>query len=56
VRLDVADRLIDLTHGEADIGIRCGPGNWSYYVVCSVQSLQRPEVKAFHDWLLGECV
>lgn len=28
VRLDVADRLIDLTHGEADIGIRCGPGNW----------------------------
>ncbi|HEY1844711.1 MAG TPA: LysR substrate-binding domain-containing protein [Buttiauxella sp.] len=28
VRLDVADRLIDLSHGEADIGIRCGPGNW----------------------------
>lgn len=28
VRLDVADRLIDLNHGEADIGIRCGPGNW----------------------------
>lgn len=28
VRLDVADRLIDLTHGEADIGIRCGPGSW----------------------------
>lgn len=28
VRLDVADRLIDLTHGEADIGIRCGPGGW----------------------------
>lgn len=28
VRLDVADRLIDLSHGEADIGIRCGSGNW----------------------------
>ncbi|MFM5849549.1 LysR substrate-binding domain-containing protein [Aeromonas veronii] len=28
VRLDVADRLIDLSHGEADIGIRCGTGHW----------------------------
>ncbi|MBF7995749.1 LysR substrate-binding domain-containing protein [Rahnella laticis] len=28
IRLDVADRLTDLAHGEADIGIRCGPGNW----------------------------
>ncbi len=28
VRLDVSDRIIDLAHGEADIGIRCGLGNW----------------------------
>jgi LysR family transcriptional regulator, glycine cleavage system transcriptional activator len=28
VRLDVSDRVIDLAHGEADIGIRCGLGNW----------------------------
>lgn len=29
IRLDVTDRLVDITHGEADIGIRCGPGNWT---------------------------
>lgn len=28
VRLDVADRVIDLAQGEADIGIRCGLGAW----------------------------
>ncbi len=28
VRLDVSDRIIDLAQGEADIGIRCGLGNW----------------------------
>lgn len=28
VRLDVSDRVIDLAHGEADIGIRCGLGTW----------------------------
>lgn len=28
VRLDVTDRIVDLLHGEADIGIRCGNGNW----------------------------
>jgi LysR family transcriptional regulator, glycine cleavage system transcriptional activator len=28
VRLDVSDRLVDLSHGEADIGIRCGAGHW----------------------------
>lgn len=28
VRLDVSDRLVDLAQGEADIGIRCGLGNW----------------------------
>jgi LysR family glycine cleavage system transcriptional activator len=28
VRLDVSDRLADIEHGEADLGIRCGPGEW----------------------------
>lgn len=28
VRLDVSDRLVDVAHGEADIGVRCGPGHW----------------------------
>jgi LysR family glycine cleavage system transcriptional activator len=28
VRLDVTDRVIDIEHGEADIAIRCGSGNW----------------------------
>lgn len=28
VRLDVSDRLADIEHGEADLGIRCGPGHW----------------------------
>ena len=28
VRLDVSDRLADIEHGEADLGIRCGSGTW----------------------------
>jgi LysR family transcriptional regulator, glycine cleavage system transcriptional activator len=28
VRIDVADRLVDLAHGEADLAIRCGSGKW----------------------------
>lgn len=28
VRLDVSDRLADIEHGESDLGIRCGPGQW----------------------------
>jgi len=28
VRLDVSDRLSDIEHGEADLGIRCGAGHW----------------------------
>ncbi len=39
IRLDVAERLADLEHSEADIGIRCGLGTW-------------PGVKATH--LMGE--
>lgn len=28
VRLDVSDRLLDMTNGEADVGVRCGLGEW----------------------------
>jgi LysR family transcriptional regulator, glycine cleavage system transcriptional activator len=28
VRLDICDRLVDLQHGEADVAIRCGNGEW----------------------------
>lgn len=28
IRLDVSDRIIDLAHGEVDVGIRCGFGTW----------------------------
>ncbi len=28
VHLNVSDRLVDIEHGEADIGIRCGLGQW----------------------------
>lgn len=28
VRLNVCDRLVDVAHGEADLAIRCGPGDW----------------------------
>jgi LysR family transcriptional regulator, glycine cleavage system transcriptional activator len=28
VRLDVTDRTLDLAKGDADIGLRCGPGQW----------------------------
>lgn len=61
IRLDVADRLTDLAHGEADIGIRCGPGNWSglhatwlmdeeVVMVCS-PSLLPADKNISHNWL-----
>lgn len=28
VRLDVTDRIVDMASGEADLGVRCGPGQW----------------------------
>ena len=28
LRLNVTDKLMDVSHGEADIGIRCGQGDW----------------------------
>lgn len=29
LRLNVTEKLMDVSHGEADIGIRCGQGDWS---------------------------
>lgn len=57
VRLDVSDRLADIEHGEADLGIRCGAGQWpglavkrlmdeEMFPVCSpslLQGLSAPE-------------
>lgn len=28
IRLDVTEKLMDVMHEEADLGVRCGPGNW----------------------------
>ena len=28
IRLDVSDRVVDIAQGEADIGVRCGLGDW----------------------------
>lgn len=28
VQINIADRLVDIAHGEADVGIRCGLGSW----------------------------
>lgn len=28
LRLNVTEKLMDVSHGKADIGIRCGQGNW----------------------------
>ncbi|EAW4414291.1 LysR family transcriptional regulator [Salmonella enterica] len=38
-RLNVTERLMNVAHGEADLGIRCGPGDW-------------PGVQK--DWLMDE--
>lgn len=60
VRLDVADRLVGVAHGEADIGIRCGLGAWpglkttllmdeEVIAVCSPKLL--PEHAITPDWV-----
>lgn len=63
VRLDVAERLVDLEHSEADIGVRCGLGTWpgvkathlmgeEIIAVCSPQLL--PARKPTLAWLLQQ--
>lgn len=64
LRLDIADRLIDLVHGEADIGLRCGPGNWAglestwlmdeeAVIVCSPSLLSQASTND-SQWLAGQ--
>lgn len=38
VRLDVTDRLVDMAHGDADIALRCGLGNWPGVVSTQLMS------------------
>jgi LysR family glycine cleavage system transcriptional activator len=64
VRLDVTDRLLDVAQGEADVGLRCGPGGWpgvlathlmdeEIYPVCS-PALFDGAAPATPVWLAGQ--
>ncbi|AIR67943.1 LysR substrate-binding domain-containing protein [Dickeya fangzhongdai] len=61
LRLNVTEKLMDVSHGEADIGIRCGQGDWQgvnktwlmdeeAVLVCSPR-LVPPEKVACGEWL-----
>ncbi|ELY4323455.1 LysR substrate-binding domain-containing protein [Cronobacter turicensis] len=61
LRLDVTERLMDVSHGEADLGVRCGKGDWpglaktwlmdeEAVLVCSPR-LAPPEKTTCADWL-----
>ncbi len=61
LRLNVTEKLMDVSHGEADIGIRCGQGDWpgvnktwlmdeEAVLVCSPR-LVPPEKMACGEWL-----
>ncbi len=61
LRLNVTETLMDVSHGEADIGIRCGLGTWpgvhkswlmdeEAVLVCSPR-LEPPEKMPCGDWL-----
>ncbi|MDZ4031973.1 LysR substrate-binding domain-containing protein [Kluyvera ascorbata] len=61
LRLNVTEKLMDVSHGEADVGIRCGQGDWpgvdktwlmdeEAVLVCS-QRLVPPEKTACGVWL-----
>ncbi|NMP29301.1 LysR family transcriptional regulator [Rahnella sp. SAP-1] len=61
LRLNVTEKLMDVLHGEADIGIRCGQGTWQginktwlmdeeAVLVCSPR-LVPPEKIACSEWL-----
>lgn len=64
LRLNVTERLMDVSHGEADIGIRCGKGDWpgvnkswlmneEAILVCSPR-LVTPEKTACAEWLAAQ--
>lgn len=61
LRLNVTEKLMDVSHGEADIGIRCGQGDWpsvnktwlmdeEAVLVCSPR-LMPPGKMACSEWL-----
>ncbi|ASL85848.1 MULTISPECIES: LysR substrate-binding domain-containing protein [Serratia] len=61
LRLNVTEKLMDVSYGEADIGIRCGQGEWpgvsktwlmdeEAVLVCSPR-LAPPEKMACSEWL-----
>jgi len=61
LRLNVTEKLMDVSHGEADIGIRCGQGDWpgvhktwlmdeDAVLVCSPR-LVPPGKMACREWL-----
>lgn len=61
LRLNVTEKLMDVSHGEADIGIRCGQGDWpgvnktwlmneEAVLVCSPR-LVPPEKTTCVEWL-----
>lgn len=61
LRLNVTEKLMDVAHGEADIGVRCGRGDWpgvdkawlmdeEAVLVCSPR-LVPPEKAGCSDWL-----
>ncbi|WP_347254114.1 LysR substrate-binding domain-containing protein [Leminorella grimontii] len=64
LRLNVTERLMDVSHGEADLGIRCGKGNWpnldktwlmdeEAVLVCSPLLLP-PEQESCAEWLSSQ--
>jgi LysR family glycine cleavage system transcriptional activator len=64
VRLDVSDRLLDLTNGEADVGVRCGLGGWKGVratklmdedvIAVASRSVLPPNSKGIVEWLCGQ--
>lgn len=61
LRLNVTEKLMDVSHGEADVGVRCGKGDWpgvdkawlmdeEAVLVCSPR-LVPPEKIGCGDWL-----
>ncbi|MCO4162788.1 LysR family transcriptional regulator [Citrobacter youngae] len=64
LRLNVTEKLMDVSHGEADIGIRCGQGDWpgvhktwlmdeEAVLVCSPR-LVPPGKMACREWLVTQ--
>jgi LysR family transcriptional regulator, glycine cleavage system transcriptional activator len=64
VRLDVSERLLDLTNGEADVGVRCGLGGWKGVratklmnedvIAVASPSVLPPNSKGLVEWLCGQ--